>query len=357
MTTLPAMPWSRRASRSAAAGIRKRPRAGADDVAGPSSVSEQLGAGCGCRGRGRRSGPATRPARGGRGSGPARRVGVGAAPGSAGASRQRRQVAPGGARAPRPARAHHASRRARANSSDEPADRRPVGPRAARPARGVTRASRRATVGRAAQERGDDPAGQLAARVRGVAAAARRARRGSTDPAARRVDEHEVGRLAGRERAAVAGEPADPRGRDGHPVGDAGPVEQAGVDHRLLHDRQRGLQAEHAHGGGGPLAVLVLVRVRGVVGGDDVDRAVGQRLAQRLDVAAGAQRRVDLVDRVVACATSSSVSSRWCGVTSAVTFQPLRLGPADDLDRAGGATRGRRAAGSRRARRAARRGR
>ena len=74
---------------------------------------------------------------------------------------------------------------------------------------------------------------------------------------------------------------------------------QAGVDHRLLHDRQRGLQAEHAERGGLPLAVLVLVRVRRVVGGDDVDGAVGQPVAQRLDVGGRAQRRVDLVDRVV----------------------------------------------------------
>ena len=37
-----------------------------------------------------------------------------------------------------------------------------------------------------------------------------------------------------------------------------------------------------------------LARVRRVVGGDAVDRAVGERLAQRLDVALGAQRRAHL---------------------------------------------------------------
>ena len=44
--------------------------------------------------------------------------------------------------------------------------------------------------------------------------------------------------------------------------------------------------------------------------------------AERVDVGPGAQRRVDLEDRVVVSARSS-VSSRWCGVTSAVTATPL----------------------------------
>jgi hypothetical protein len=46
-----------------------------------------------------------------------------------------------------------------------------------------------------------------------------------------------------------------------------------------------GLEPEHAERRRRPLAVLVLVRVRGVVGGHHVDGAVGQPLAERLDVA------------------------------------------------------------------------
>src|SRR3712207_7366540 len=48
-----------------------------------------------------------------------------------------------------------------------------------------------------------------------------------------------------------------------------------------------------------PYTTLFRSRVRRVVGGDGVDRAVGQALAERLDVGVGAQRRVDLEHRVV----------------------------------------------------------
>ena len=46
---------------------------------------------------------------------------------------------------------------------------------------------------------------------------------------------------------------------------------------------------------------------------------------QRGHVGVGAQRRVHLEHRVVALGARSSVSSRWCGVTSAVTRMPRRL--------------------------------
>ena len=151
-----------------------------------------------------------------------------------------------------------------------------------------------------AQERRDD-AGRAASRpAYGVLRLREASAAGSTAQRPRRVDEREVGRLPDGDRPAVAAEPADAARADAHPVGDAGPVEQAGLDHRLGDDADRGLEAEHAEGGAVPLAVLVLRGVRRVVGGDRVDRAVGERLAQRLDVLGGAQRRVDLVDRVVA---------------------------------------------------------
>src|SRR5690606_8772787 len=64
-------------------------------------------------------------------------------------------------------------------------------------------------------------------------------------------------------------------------------------------DGEGGLEPEHAAGGVVPLLLLLLGRVRGVVGGDRVDGAVGQRGPQRVDVLARADRRVDLEDRVV----------------------------------------------------------
>ena len=211
------------------------------------------------------------------------------------------------------------------------------------------------TVGPAAEERRDHPTGQLHAGVRRVAAQARRL--GGVDhPAHGRVVEHHVGRLADLERPAVVGDPADPGGRVGHPVGDPGPVEQPGVDHRLLDDRERGLEPEHPERRRGPLAVLVLVRVGCVVGGDHVDGAVGQPLAERLDVGAGAQRRVDLVDRVVGRGEVVG-EQQVVGAGLGGDVPALALGVADDVDRARPSTRGRRAAGSRRARRAGSRGR
>ena len=57
---------------------------------------------------------------------------------------------------------------------------------------------------------------------------------------------------------------------------------------------------EHAEGRVDEGVLLVVAGVRGVVGGDGVDGAVGQGGAQGVDVLLGPQRRVDLVGRVVA---------------------------------------------------------
>ena len=211
--------------------------------------------------------------------------------------------------------------------------------------------------GRACRAGTSRPPGRAArARRTACCARARPARRPSTTCARGRVVEHHVGRLAHRERPAVAGQPPDPGGRVGHPLGDAGPVEQAGVDHRLLHHRQRGLQPEHPEGRRLPLAVLVLVRVRRVVGGDDVDGAVGQAGAQRLDVGGRAQRRVDLVDRVVR--RSELVGQQQVVRADLGGDVPaLRSWPSGRSPPSRPSTRGRRAAGSRRGRRAGSRGR
>ena len=82
------------------------------------------------------------------------------------------------------------------------------------------------------------------------------------------------------------------------------------------------------------LAVLLERRVRRVIGGDGVDGAVGERLAQRVDVLGLAQRRVHLAGGVVADARAASVSSRWCGVTSRVTAMPRDFRLAQDAHRA-----------------------
>ena len=58
-------------------------------------------------------------------------------------------------------------------------------------------------------------------------------------------------------------------------------------------------ETQHAGRGLVEGQVLQFRRVRGVIGRDGVDDAAAKRVAQSLDVARGAQRRVDLEDRVV----------------------------------------------------------
>jgi len=138
-----------------------------------------------------------------------------------------------------------------------------------------------------------------------------------------------------RQRLPEAGQPADPCRPGTHPVRDPRPVQQPGVDHRGLDDRQRRLQPGHSHRRGVPLAVLGLDRVRRVVGGDGVDRAVGQPGAQGGDVGRGAQRRVDLEHRVVADGRVVGEHQVVRGDLGGDRDAPgLRLG--DDPDRPGG---------------------
>ena len=131
--------------------------------------------------------------------------------------------------------------------------------------------------GRAAEERRDDAAGQLLPEVRRVrapagevadvrACAARRDRR-STRSAER----------PSRDRPGGVDEARDLRWAPRHRALHLRPADQAGLDHGRLHHEHRGLEPDHAHRGGGPLAALRLRRVRGVVGGDRVDRTVGER--------------------------------------------------------------------------------
>ena len=64
-------------------------------------------------------------------------------------------------------------------------------------------------------------------------------------------------------------------------------------------DREGRLEAEHAVQRRVELELLLLRRVRRVVGGDGVDGAVGEPLAQRLHVLGRAQRRIHLEVRIV----------------------------------------------------------
>src|SRR5699024_10612136 len=91
----------------------------------------------------------------------------------------------------------------------------------------------------------------------------------------------------------------------------------------------------HAHRGLVPFAVLGVTRMGGMVGRDDVDGAVGEALAHRGDVLGGAQRRVDLEDGVelahVLVGQQQVVRGDLGGHGDAAL-----LGPADDVDAAGG---------------------
>ena len=141
-----------------------------------------------------------------------------------------------------------------------------------------------------------DLAPERAARVRRVAAPAREPR-GDHGPFLRRIEDRQVGGLTGLDRAAVT-------------VGDAGdrrrlPTERGddvGEGHVELGDRhcQCRLETEHPWWRLVERELLLVWRVGCVVGGDRVDRAVGEPGLDRLDVGRGAQRRVHLEQWVVA---------------------------------------------------------
>ena len=77
------------------------------------------------------------------------------------------------------------------------------------------------------------------------------------------------------------------------------PTEASGRHHRLHHHGEGGLQAEHPEGARCPLAVLVLARMRCMVGRHRVDRAVREAFTNGLNVIGGAQGRIHLVARVI----------------------------------------------------------
>ena len=81
--------------------------------------------------------------------------------------------------------------------------------------------------------------------------------------------------------------------------------------------------------------LLRLDRVRSVVGRDDIDRAVGESLAQGGDVLVPAQGRVDLEAGIVAAGKMLGEQEMMRGDLGRDLHTP-RLRPADDLDAAGG---------------------
>ena len=131
----------------------------------------------------------------------------------------------------------------------------------------------------AAQEGGDNPRRQLATGERGVAATTG-GLAGIDRPARTFVDQAEVRGFPDSQRASVslgvAVQPTNPGRRVRQAFGHLSPGEQAGLDHGENDYGQGGLKPSHAESGGAPLGLLVLQRVRRVVGGDAVDRAVGE---------------------------------------------------------------------------------
>ena len=67
-----------------------------------------------------------------------------------------------------------------------------------------------------------------------------------------------------------------------------------GLDEVRERQRESGLQTDQSRRRVLELLVLLLQRVRRVVGGDRIDRAVGQALDHRDPIGFGAQRRIDL---------------------------------------------------------------
>ena len=74
------------------------------------------------------------------------------------------------------------------------------------------------------------------------------------------------------------------------------------TDHMGEHEAERGLDTGHAEGSKLELTVLLVGRVRRVIGDDGIDRAVGKTGAKRSDIGLRAKRRVHLVVRIVVLA-------------------------------------------------------
>ena len=187
----------------------------------------------------------------------------------------------------------------------------------------------------APQQRGGDAAGQRHAAIRRVARRAGEVGTGRPSSAVG-VDDGQVGGLT-RGRWGGRAQPSRPIRAGATDMRSATPAQSRSPrsDHGVDHDGQRRGQSEHAERRGVPFAVLVLGRVRGVVGRHDVDGPVGQSLAQRHTSRSGAQRRIDLEEGVVAAdqfvGEQQMVRCHLGGDVDAAL-----LGAPDQVDAAGG---------------------
>ena len=213
---------------------------------------------------------------------------------------QRRQVVLAGAPAP-PAAPHRRGRpsQRRATEHERPATGMPSDGSRGRHGCGVDAASPSSTVGGAAQERRDHPAGQLAAGVRRVArqrARARCRRRPARRPGRRaRRWPARPPRAAGRGRRAGRSAPARTDIRSATPAQSSRPVStivccttESAVSRPSIPNAAAAHSQSLSSCGCGAWSVATTSMVPSASAG-----------AQRLDVGGRAQRRVDLVDRVV----------------------------------------------------------
>ena len=115
------------------------------------------------------------------------------------------------------------------------------------------------------------------------------------DPHGVEVDERHVGRLAGGDQR--GGQLEQPRAR-GHPLDEQLELEHAGEHEARVERGERRLEAGRAHRRLLEGHLLLIARVRRVVGGDAVDRARAQALDERPAVGLGGERRVHLHARV-----------------------------------------------------------
>ena len=142
-------------------------------------------------------------------------------------------------------------------------------------------------------------------------------------------------RLAAR-RGRCAGGSSNSLGAGGHPLDEQRQVEDARQHEVGVERREGGLQAGRAHRRLLEGHLLLVARVRGVVGRDAVDRAVAQPLDQRLAVGLGRERRVHLHARVHPAHVllgEQQVVGRDLGADAPA----LRLGVRDGVDRGGAA--------------------
>lgn len=149
-----------------------------------------------------------------------------------------------------------------------------------------------------------------------------------------RIDDRHVGRGADAERAALDFEQLGWAGGQG--ADQPGPGQDFRFDQGLDEQRQRRFQADDPHRRFDEAEFLVVVAVRGVVGDEAVDRAVGQAGQAGVDVGPRAERRIHLVVRVVGRA---GVLGQQQVMRADLGADALAggFGPADQLDRAGGA--------------------